>query len=476
MYDKISFHEYNNKIFVIPQSINSDTYTYTSNDYYNGTYSLYSTTIFSMYGVTYSVFKMFDINTANQYRCASYYKLSGSGYFPPGNVFTGKTLDNTYFGEYFTLSLPYSFPAVGYTISSSILTYCPKSWVLYGSTNGTTWVLLDTQINQSPTVPVTYTFSNSVSYNYYGFVITSTNNPSTTTLYWCAIDLFNIFPLTSITETTLVNNGGKLITSTSVPTVSNELVSKNYVDFGFCYNPDNFTDPFIATTYPLQMGLEYCPFMRYGYSYGNNPNTGLTPPISYMNMTTTRIYFSAGQELKGVYLCPALFWTSSGTSTYTTGLQLVLYDTTGSIINSTLAVVPTLGAVYGTGGSRPYNLVKVALTSTYIVPTTGYYYIGISARDCANSLGGYACIFGKELYNNSNVNYSSNGVLNYSDTSNAVWKSVCSFSYLVNASQYTSSGTPARYTVVFPTNLNDSNLTLTRLWSGVLGIPFIAFY
>ena len=170
-----------------------------------------------------------------------------------------------------------------------------------------------------------------------------------------------------------------------------------------------------------------------------------------------------------------MFWATGATSTSSTGLQLVLYDTSGSIINSTLAIVPTLGAVYGTGGSRPYNLVKVALTSTYTVPTTGYYYIGISARDCASSLGGYCAVYGKELYSDSNTNYSSNGVLNYSDTSNAVWKSVCSFSYLLNASQYTSSGSPARYTAVFPTTLNDSNLTLTRQ-KGSLGIPFIAFY
>jgi hypothetical protein len=195
-----------------------------------------------------------------------------------------------------------------------------------------------------------------------------------------------------------------------------------------------------------------------------------------MNMTTTRIYFSVGQVLKGLYLCPALFWSTGGSSTSSTGMQLVLYDTTGSIISSTLAVVPTLGAVYGTGGSRPYNLVKVALTSTYTISTSGFYYIGIAARDCANSLGGYACVYGKQLYNDSNTNYSSNGVLNYSDTSTPVWKSVCSFSYLTNASQYTSSGSPARYTAVFPTTLNSSNLTLTRLWSGVLGIPFIAFY
>lgn len=55
----------------------------------------------------------------------------------------------------------------------------PKSWVLYGSSDGTTWNILDiraAQSNGQDAATKVYTFSNTASYVYYKFVVTSSQD------------------------------------------------------------------------------------------------------------------------------------------------------------------------------------------------------------------------------------------------------------------------------------------------------------
>jgi hypothetical protein len=84
----------------------------------------------------------------------------------------------SYNGEWIKIQLPYAFKLTSYTIKN--MEYLPRAVVdhyLLGSTDGTSWTLIDTRLNQSPTAsPITFTLSPvSTSYNYYGFVISKIN-------------------------------------------------------------------------------------------------------------------------------------------------------------------------------------------------------------------------------------------------------------------------------------------------------------
>ena len=59
--------------------------------------------------------------------------------------------------------------------------YSPKTWTFKGSTDGTTWVTLDTQTNitdwaASANVRKVFDFANSTSYAYYRLDITASND------------------------------------------------------------------------------------------------------------------------------------------------------------------------------------------------------------------------------------------------------------------------------------------------------------
>jgi hypothetical protein len=84
----------------------------------------------------------------------------------------------SYYGEWLRIQLPYAFKLKTYFVQST--TYLPRAVVdhyLVGSTDGTSWTLLDTRLNQTPTSsPVTFTPSPiGTSYSYYALVIAKLN-------------------------------------------------------------------------------------------------------------------------------------------------------------------------------------------------------------------------------------------------------------------------------------------------------------
>ncbi len=123
----------------------------------------------------YLAFYAFDNNSATIWASGVLYNTS-TGVYTGGQSTTISGTNVS--GEWVQIQLPsavilksYSltarFPQPGYNP--------PNSWVLAGSTNGTTWVLLDTELSIGNWIlqrTQTFTASSSVAYNYYRFVFT----------------------------------------------------------------------------------------------------------------------------------------------------------------------------------------------------------------------------------------------------------------------------------------------------------------
>lgn len=77
----------------------------------------------------------------------------------------------TYTGEWVQLVMPSSIIVKKYSLTTTGINN-PISWVIAGSTDGTTWYLLDYKNFSTINVNTTYNFyiSNSTSYNYYRFI------------------------------------------------------------------------------------------------------------------------------------------------------------------------------------------------------------------------------------------------------------------------------------------------------------------
>ena len=104
----------------------------------------------------------------------------------PSGQFVLRASSSLVVGDWVQIQLPNAVTAKGYQISNS--QYAVGSWTLAGSTNGTTWTLLDSQgavTNSSgayvsgtalstTAVPIgaltSFTFTNSTSYTYYRFI------------------------------------------------------------------------------------------------------------------------------------------------------------------------------------------------------------------------------------------------------------------------------------------------------------------
>jgi hypothetical protein len=90
----------------------------------------------------------------------------------------GATTTNGYSGEYIQLQIPVSVRISAYSIKNNVITsgrFDPKSFRLFGSTNGTTWIQLDERINQIFTAgeQKTYNLTLTAYYSYYRIAINS---------------------------------------------------------------------------------------------------------------------------------------------------------------------------------------------------------------------------------------------------------------------------------------------------------------
>lgn len=102
----------------------------------------------------------------------------GSNILYSNGNYTGSNSLGGASGEWIQIVLPYAFKLNNYTVQAT--TYMPRAIInhyLLGSTNGSSWTTLDTQLNQTPTSnPVTFTPSPiSTSYKYYALVVGKLN-------------------------------------------------------------------------------------------------------------------------------------------------------------------------------------------------------------------------------------------------------------------------------------------------------------
>jgi hypothetical protein len=135
----------------------SVTYSATSqlNNFQNGNYTISSTGNYN--DSTTGINKLFDkdINTAYSSPLNSYNINTGISQF---NNYT----NTTYQGEYFQIQFPYQFYLTSYQLRPiSPFTQFPTLFYLFGSTNGTTWTLIDTENQTTPTNNnlITYTLT-----------------------------------------------------------------------------------------------------------------------------------------------------------------------------------------------------------------------------------------------------------------------------------------------------------------------------
>lgn len=162
-----------------PTAMTSDTTTISAQAYGNGTYiSSASTTQAGSFP-----YVSFDkANTTGGIRwisATSIYSLSTGLY--AGSV-TSSVSGSNYSGEYLQIQLPlniiltsYKLTSLNYTSQTFYLS-TPNTWVIAGSTNGTTWNLLDTQTSQvysAYNVVKTFNITNSAAYNYYRLIATA---------------------------------------------------------------------------------------------------------------------------------------------------------------------------------------------------------------------------------------------------------------------------------------------------------------
>jgi len=82
----------------------------------------------------------------------------------------------TYNGEWVQIRLPKKLRMIYYHIYKSIYNnaYFPKSWIIAGSDDGSTWTLVDSRTNQSmPSTYTQYAVNSAIQYQYYRMIITS---------------------------------------------------------------------------------------------------------------------------------------------------------------------------------------------------------------------------------------------------------------------------------------------------------------
>jgi hypothetical protein len=154
-----------------PTSLSSNLVTTLSNQAYgNGIYTLSQTTSHSQ-GQLWKAFNK-EKYTSNVAQSSSFTYCNQTGVYISA-LSNNTTMSGTqYFGEHFTIQLPQSITATAYEIYPSTNGWrygAPTNFVFGGSTDGTTWTLLDAESNFSYTDcnPRMFTINNSNPYSYY---------------------------------------------------------------------------------------------------------------------------------------------------------------------------------------------------------------------------------------------------------------------------------------------------------------------
>jgi hypothetical protein len=124
--------------------------------------------------------KGFDKSNSTRWASASGTYTATTGAYA-GAVSTTTDL-GTRSGEWVQYQDTTAFSITGYKMLENATNAYPEDWYLCGSTNGSTWIELDSQTGQNVNTEQTYTFSTATdSYNYYRLIVAVSGNQSSLT-------------------------------------------------------------------------------------------------------------------------------------------------------------------------------------------------------------------------------------------------------------------------------------------------------
>lgn len=152
------------------------------------------------------------VTGSSSYNTTSPYAYTGS---------YSTTISGTaYLGEWLQIQLPAPVTILQYTMlpQPSLLNRSPLNFVIGGSTNGTTWTLVDTRINITDwTYGNTFNVATPGSYSYYILVVTNNNGGGWTSVSW------NLYNYISFNYT-----GDRTYPPTSLTTYTNSVSGQTY--------------------------------------------------------------------------------------------------------------------------------------------------------------------------------------------------------------------------------------------------------
>jgi hypothetical protein len=143
---------------------------------------------------SYAVSGAFDKNYTNFWESAVSKYTASTGIAITSGATQTTVSSTVYNGEWLQLLLPKKLSMITYRIYRGTVAaqYCPKSWVIAGSDNNSTWTFVDSRTNQSaPTNYNEYIVNSAVQYQYYRMIITSiVGNNSVTSTRICEWELY----------------------------------------------------------------------------------------------------------------------------------------------------------------------------------------------------------------------------------------------------------------------------------------------
>jgi hypothetical protein len=184
----------------------------------------------SSYGAGWEGYRLFDFEHVNDNN-GGYHSLNtySSGVYVNSNA---GTLDNSYYGEFITLQLPYQIRLTKFRLyvrSSTIITYiqrAPAEFKIYGSNNGTTWTEIHSASQMTRLVTNdylgkdTYYFdkflsNSSALYSYFGIVVNKLVSTSELTLNLGEWQLFGVEDTNLVNSSSTYNNNGYITFNTN---------------------------------------------------------------------------------------------------------------------------------------------------------------------------------------------------------------------------------------------------------------------
>ena len=161
-----------------PAAMTTNTANITGQPYGNGSYIASAST--EQGGTAFAYYAFDKVLSGNRWISAANTYNATDGIYANTGVVTTAASGSNYRGEWLQVLLPVPAVLTGYILSSSanggsFILCQPISWVICGSLNGSTWVVIDIKSNQTYTAASqskSYTVANTNAYSYYRIVAT----------------------------------------------------------------------------------------------------------------------------------------------------------------------------------------------------------------------------------------------------------------------------------------------------------------